>query len=477
VKNVTAPPWRASQLPTTMAAGVPSRPPMVPKMEAVRVPSPVKDAKSEKSDTSVFEERESNVRGYCRSFPTVFQRAKGACMFDESGRKYIDFFSGAGALNYGHNPDGIREKMIDYLQKDGVSHALDMYTTAKREFLETFRDVILKPRSLDYKVQFCGPTGANSVEAALKLARLATGRTTIASFSGGWHGMTAAALSICGNRENREAAGAPLPFTTVFPFADGPYKLENSLGYIESLFTDPNSGLDTPAAMILETVQGEGGIYVAPPEWLRGIRALCDRFGVLLIVDDIQVGCGRTGAFFSFERAGIVPDMVCLAKSIGGYGQPMSLLLMRPEVDVWKPGQHTGTFRGNQLGFVAATAALDQHWRSGGFTDGIAERSRIVRKALEERIAPLARGAVVRGLGMMWGLDFANAGGPAFAKDVATRAFQSGLVVERCGRDDTVMKLMPPLTIDAEELSEGLRVLTTATSAAVGEGARAAGVA
>ncbi len=415
---------------------------------------------------AVFEERESNVRGYSRTFPAVFARAKGAYLFDESGRRYIDFFSGAGALNYGHNPDGIRERMIEYLAKDGVSHALDMDTTAKREFLETFRDVILKPRGLDHKVQFCGPTGADSVEAALKLARLATGRATMAFFSGGWHGMTSGALSICGNRENRAAAGAPLAFTTALPFADGPYRLGDSLGYIESLFADPNSGFDTPAGLILETVQGEGGVFVAPPEWLRGIRALCDRHEVLMIVDDVQVGCGRTGAFFSFERAGIVPDMVCLAKSIGGYGQPMALLLMRPHLDVWKPGQHTGTFRGNQLAFVAARAALEQYWQQPAFPDRIAERARVMHEWLKERIAPLATGCAVRGVGMIGGLDLGAAGGPALAKEVAARCFENGLVIERCGRDDTVLKLLPPLTIEVDELVEGLRVLKDATAAA-----------
>ncbi|MFI5302112.1 MAG: aminotransferase class III-fold pyridoxal phosphate-dependent enzyme, partial [Polyangiales bacterium] len=229
----------------------------------------------------------------------------------------------------------------------------------------------------------------------------------------------------------------------------------------------PNSGLDTPAAMILETVQSEGGIYVAPPEWLRGIRALCDRHGVLMIVDDIQVGCGRTGTFFSFERAGVVPDMICLAKSIGGNGQPMSLLLMRPDLDVWQPGQHTGTFRGNQLAFVAATAALQQYWHDSALTDGIAERARIVDEWLRARIAPVAPGVAVRGLGLMWGLDFADAGGPAVAEAVATRCFESGLVIERCGRDDTVLKVMPPLTIALDELGEGLDILLGATVAAM----------
>ena len=408
------------------------------------------------------------MRTYCRSFPTVFTRAKGSLLFDEAGRSYIDFFAGAGALNYGHNPTFIRDRLIEYLASDGITHSLDMFTTKKREFLERFRDVILKPRGLDYKVQFCGPTGANSVEAALKLARLATGRTTVASFSGGWHGMTAACLSVTGNREHREAAGAPLPFTTVFPFPDGPYRLTDSLAYIESLFEDPNSGLDLPAALILETVQAEGGIYIAPPEWLRGIRSLCDRYGVLLIVDDIQVGCGRAGSFFSFERAQIVPDLVCLSKSIGGYGLPMSLLLMKREYDVWKPGQHTGTFRGNQLAFLAATEALSL-WEGRAFERGIAERGTMVEDSLRRHIAPLHSAIQVRGIGLMWGLDTSLAGGPDVAKRIAQTCFENGLIIERSGRDDTVIKIMPPLNIEREVLAKGLTVLEDAARAVLVE--------
>ncbi len=434
---------RASVRPLSMPA------PMIPRSMDIGAPG---------AKVAVFEEMESNVRTYCRSFPTVFSRAKGSVMFDEEGRSYIDFFAGAGALNHGHNPDFIRDRLIEYLAGDGITHALDMFTTTKRDFLEKFRNVVLRPRGLDYKIQSCGPTGANAVEAALKLARLATGRVPVASFSGGWHGMTMACLSVTGNREHRAAAGAPLPFTSVLPFPEGPYKLADALAYTESLFDDPNSGLDLPAALILETVQGEGGIYVAPVEWLRGIRALCDRHGVLLIVDDIQAGCGRTGPFFSFERAGIVPDIVTLSKSIGGYGLPMSLVLMKRELDVWQPGQHTGTFRGNQLSFLAASAALDL-WKTNAFESGIAERSAIVEKSLRERIAPLNPHVQVRGLGLMWALDVTRAGGPEAAKEIAQSCFNHGLILERCGRDDTVIKIMPPLNIEKDLLLRGCRIL------------------
>jgi diaminobutyrate-2-oxoglutarate transaminase len=415
-------------------------------------------------DVAIFERRESQVRTYSRAFPTVFARAKDALLFDEAGRAYIDFFAGAGALNYGHNPDFIKPLLVEYLLQDRVIHGLDMFTTAKRAFLERFERIILEPRKLDYKVQFCGPTGANAVEAALKLARLITGRPNIAAFSGGWHGMSSAALSVTGNRAHRASAGTPLNNTISLPFADGPFRMGDSLGYIESLFIDPNSGLDLPAAFILETVQAEGGIYPAPAEWLRGLRSLCDRYGVLLIVDDIQVGCGRTGTFFSFEEAGIVPDIVCLSKSIGGYGLPMSLVLMKRELDQWKPGQHTGTFRGNQLAFVAATAALEL-WADPDFTDGLAERSAML-KTLLRGIADSRPGLVLRGKGFIWGLDFTSAGGPAASAAASRNAFADGLIIESCGRDDVVLKVLPPIVTQSDVLARGCAILQDAIAAA-----------
>lgn len=424
----------------------------------------------------VFERYESNVRSYCRSFPVVFQRAKGAELFDESGRAYIDFLAGAGALNYGHNPDFIQERLIAHLRADHVTHALDMFTVAKREFLTKLVDTILTPRSLDYKIQFCGPTGADAVEAALKLARLATGRHTMAAFTGGWHGMTTGCLQVTADRDTRATAGAPLPFTTFLPYPEGPTKsgpegTTTSLAAIEAVFADTRSGVEIPAAMILETVQSEGGINVAPIEWLRGLRSICDRYGVLMIVDDVQVGCGRTGAFFSFERAGIEPDIVCLSKSIGGYGLPLSLVLMRRKLDVWKRAQHTGTFRGNQLSLVAATAALE-HWEDEKFTRAVERKGELVRSTLAG-LSRVHEGIELRGLGMIHGVDLARAGGSELAAAVAKRCFTEGLVIERCGRGDTVLKILPPLTIDDALLVRGCQILADAIVAEL-QGSRTA---
>ena len=415
------------------------------------------------SSTTIFEHLESNVRTYCRSFPAVFKKAKGALLTDEDGVEYIDFLAGAGALNYGHNPDFIKHRLVEHLLEDGVTQGLDLHTVTKREFLDAFQRIVLIPRELDYKVQFCGPTGANSIEAALKLARIATGRANVVSFTGGWHGMTAGCLAVTGNKEHRAAAGVPLHSVTRCPYPTGPRAITNGLELLDSWFSDSSSGVELPAAVILETVQAEGGIYVAPTDWLKKLRELCDTFGVLLIVDDVQAGCGRTGSFFSFERAGIVPDIVCLSKSIGGYGLPMSLVLMRRDLDCWQPGQHTGTFRGNQLAYIAATAALDL-WADDDFSDEIARRSMLVEQFLRERIVALHPQVSYRGLGMIWGVDMSQVGSTAVAKRISRRCFENGLIIERCGRDDETLKILPPLNIDEHHLIRGLEILARAIS-------------
>jgi diaminobutyrate-2-oxoglutarate transaminase len=408
-------------------------------------------------EDTTFERLESNVRSYCREFSAVFDRAKGAFVYDEAGREYVDFFAGAGALNYGHNPDFIKQRMIDHLLADRMVQGLDLNTVALRDLLETLEQVILRPRGLDYKMQLCGPSGASAVEAAIKVARRATGRTGIAAFSGGWHGMSNGCLAITGNRSHRAAAGVQLPAATFLPFEDGPYRMPDSLGYIDHLFGDTNSGVDLPAAVVVETVQAEGGVYVASPGWLRGLRSLCDRHGVLLIVDDVQAGCGRTGDFFSFEESGIVPDVVCLSKSLSGYGLPLAVVLMKRELDVQQPGEHSGTFRGNQLAFVGATAALGL-WRSDGFAAESCTRARRLRERLEAVAARNSR-LTLRGRGFIWAIDFAGAGGPDAAARASRAAFDMGLLIERCGRDDIALKVLPPITIDDDAMDRGCAIL------------------
>ncbi|MER9664758.1 diaminobutyrate--2-oxoglutarate transaminase [Mesorhizobium sp. M0159] len=406
---------------------------------------------------SAFEKLESNVRSYSRSFPVVFRKAAGATLEDENGFEFIDFLSGAGALNYGHNDPDLLNDVTEYLKSNGIIHALDMATSAKREFMEYFDETILRPRGLTYKFQFPGPTGANAVEAALKLARKITGRHSIISFTNGFHGVSLGALSVTGNRYYRDAAGVP-PAGVVFMPYDGYWGADNnSSDYLARVLADASSGLDLPAAIILETVQGEGGINPASKGWLQSLEQLCRQNAILLIVDDIQAGCGRTGNFFSFEFADLSPDIVVLSKSLSGCGLPLSLLLLKPDLDVWRPGEHNGTFRGNNLALVAGTAALRKYWTNKNLSAEVTKTGYILSEHLRQ-VAQNNRNynLSVRGRGMMLGLD---CGTGKLAGKIVRKAFQDGLVVERCGSEDQVIKILPPLTIDGETLQRGLDIL------------------
>lgn len=409
---------------------------------------------------TVFETDESAVRSYSRAFPAVFTHAKGDLLVGEDGTRYIDFLSGAGTLNYGHNPDPIKDELIDYLRADGLVHGLDLSTSAKAAFLEALRTHVLQPRGLDYKVQFTSPSGTNAVEAALKVARLATGRTNVIAFGGGFHGVSTGSLAATSSGYYRDGLEATLPQVTHIPFPDSPLGEFDSLDLLRRLLEDPSSGVDKPAAVLLETVQGEGGVWVAPVPFLQELRELCDRHDILLIVDDIQAGCGRTGAFFSFERAGIVPDLVTLSKSISGYGLPMAIVLIKPEYDIWRPGQHNGTFRGHQLAFVAATAALRHYWADDAFLRQIRTKADLVTDFLERRITQ-PFGASARGIGLMRALDLTGVPGVT-ASAVSRRCFEKGLIIETCGRRDEVLKILPPLTVSQVNLSAGLNTLVDA---------------
>lgn len=405
---------------------------------------------------AIFEELESEVRSYCRHWPVVFDRAAGSWLYAEDGRAYLDFFTGAGALNYGHNNPAIKQPLMDYFAADRVVHALDMFTAAKREFLSTFDETILRPRGLHYRVQFPGPAGANAVEAALKLARKVTGRTEVLCFTNAFHGMTLGALGVTGSNFARAGAGVPLSHTTRLPF-DGAIPGEAPFAWFDRLIGDAGSGLARPAAVILETVQGEGGINVASPEWLQGLAARCQENEILLIVDDVQMGCGRTGPFFSFEAAGIAPDIVCLSKSISGYGLPMALTLIKPDLDLWAPGEHNGTFRGFNPAFVTATAALRTYWQDRSLEERTAETAGIVAERLAA-IAATVRNINVRarGRGLAQGLVFEQGKQAAM---VSAAAFDLGLLVETAGPEGEVVKLLPPLTATEDEIEEGLGVL------------------
>ncbi|MGD2116643.1 MAG: diaminobutyrate--2-oxoglutarate transaminase, partial [Acidobacteriota bacterium] len=365
-------------------------------------------------------------------------------------------------LNYGHNNPKLKEKLLDYLAGDGVVHTLDMGSAAKRRFLERFEEVILKPRGMDYKIQFPGPTGTNSVEAALKLARKVTGRTNVVAFTDGFHGMTLGSLAVTGNAGKRAGARVPLHDAVSLPFDGFLGEDVDTIDLLARYLEDTSSGLDKPAAAIVETVQAEGGVNVSRFDWLRRLADLLQEHGVLLIVDDIQVGCGRTGPFFSFEPAGIEPDIICLSKSLSGYGLPFAVDLIKPEHDVWEPGEHNGTFRGHNPAFVTAVEALS-YWEDDALTREVERKAALAFERLEEIAAahPDA-GLSVRGRGLIQGLVFPEA---QTADRVSAECFRHGLIIETAGRTGEVLKLLPPLTVTEEALREGLDIIASAVSA------------
>jgi diaminobutyrate-2-oxoglutarate transaminase len=352
----------------------------------------------------------------------------------------------------------LKRALTDYLDADRVIHSLDMFTVAKAEFLTALDELILQPRGLDYKVQFPGPAGTIAVEAALKLARKVTGRTELVCFTNSFHGMTLGSLAVTGSGFHRGGAGLPLPYATPLPYDHALGGVVPEFAWFDRLLDDAGSGLDLPAAVIVECVQGEGGINVASPDWLAGLAERCQRHGIVLIVDDVQMGCGRTGPFFSFEVAGITPDIVCLSKSIGGYGLPLALTLFRPELDVWAPGEHSGTFRGFDPALVTGAAALRTYWTDAELEKQTAVHGETVAAALGE-IAAAAGGARTRGRGLVQALEFDQ---PGLAQKVTAAAFDLGMLLETAGPADQVVKLMPPLTITDEDLTLGLTFLSAA---------------
>ncbi len=413
-----------------------------------------------------FESYESEIRVYARSYPAVFVKGQNAIQTDENGKEYIDFYAGAGVLNFGHNHPKLKAAIMHYIQNDGVLHSLDMMTAAKREFIKGFVETILQPRKMDYKLQFMGPTGSNAVEAALKLARRVTGRSNVVAFSQGFHGMTLGALACTANEVFRNAAGVPLTMVSHWPFESNQGGGLESLDTLRSLYENTSSGLEKPAAFIVEVIQAEGGVNVASAEWLQALQTLAHDLGALLIVDDIQAGCGRTGQYFSFENMGIDPDIITLAKGIGGLGTPMAMNLVKAEHDQhWKPGEHTGTFRGQNISFVAGREAL-RFFED----DDLMAQTRAKGKIMQQHLQGIAdrystKGFCVRGKGMMQALDVRDG---ALAKAVARDCFDNGMLFGPCGVGGQVIKLIPPLTIPENELQAGLVILEQAIQRQLG---------
>lgn len=414
-------------------------------------------------DWNVFDRMASEVGDCAEAFPVTFSKARGSTLYDGTGRCYLDFCSGAGTLNYGHNNPVLRERMRAYLARDGVAHDLDVNARAKHDvharndFAQSLGRLVLEPRRLDYILRFPGPSETNAIEAALELARRATGRQNVISFAHGFHGMSGGSLAATTDRSLHEAAGATLGNISFMPY-DGYFGPDvNTMAYLERMLDDPDSGLDHPAAVIVETVQGEDGVNVASQCWLRELERLCRRHDMLLIVDDIQVGCGRAGGFFSFEAAGISPDIVILSKSLSGFGLPLSLLLLRPALGAWWTGTDSRT-EGNDLAFVAATQVLETYWADGTLSRKIEAKERLVRDWLENLAHSCQdAGLGVRGRGLIQALVVPV--GDDLAGQIARRAFEQGVVIETAGAHDEVLKVLPALTIPDEQLQRGLEII------------------
>jgi len=412
---------------------------------------------SNASISTIYSRRESQARSYCRAFPVSFVRAQNATLHDSNGRDYTDFLAGCSSLNYGHNDPDMKAALIAHIAADGITHGLDMHTDAKAAFLEAFERLILTPRGMDHKFMFTGPTGTNAVEAAMKLARKTTGRDTIIAFTNGFHGMTLGALAATGNAGKRAGAGTALAGVVRMPY-EGAMPGVDSLAMIRAMLENPSSGIDAPAAFLIEPVQGEGGLNAASAEFLKGLQALAKEHGALVIMDDIQAGIGRTGPFFSFEGMGIMPDLIPLAKSLSGMGLPMAGLLIRPDLDIWKPAEHNGTFRGNNHAFITARVALEKFWATPAFQRETEEKAAYLHDRLSAMAAHIP-GATLKGRGMMQGLDV-GCGDKAAA--ICAESFKRGLIIETSGAHDEVVKVLAPLTIPQAQFASGLDTLEAA---------------
>jgi diaminobutyrate-2-oxoglutarate transaminase len=416
--------------------------------------------------------RESSARTYADSVDRVLVQGKLTRIYDATGNAYLDCLSAAGTLALGHNHPAVQARVREYLDSDQLQQALDLTTPAKYDFLRMLYRQLPQQFAATAKVQFCGPTGADATEAAVKLFKLATGRRTVMAFHGGYHGMSAGALSLTGNLQAKERVAAlmpevhflPYPYDYRCPFGlGGAEGVRAGLRYIENVLTDPESGITKPAAIIVEAVQGEGGVVPAPPEWLRGLRAITAALDIPLVLDEIQMGFGRTGTMFAFEAAGIEPDAVLLSKAVGG-GYPLSLVAYHERYDGWTPGSHAGTFRGNQLGMVAgaATMAVIEQERLVEQSAAKGERLRALLEAVASQRPEIGD---VRGRGLAWGLEIVDPAGPLDplgrraadsrrAREVKRRCLDNGLLIESGGRHGAVLRLLPPLIISDDEIVE-----------------------
>ncbi|MDD0974083.1 aspartate aminotransferase family protein [Pseudomonas fontis] len=431
-------------------------------------------------------QQESNARSYPRRIPLALKRARGLYVEDVEGRQFIDCLAGAGTLALGHNHPVVIEAIQQVLADELPLHTLDLTTPVKDQFVQDLFGLLPAEFSAQAKIQFCGPTGTDAVEAALKLVRTASGRSTVLSFQGGYHGMSQGALSLMGSLGPKKALAGllsngvqfmPYPYDYRCPFGlGGEQGVRANLHYLENLLNDPEAGVQLPAAVIVEVVQGEGGVIPADLDWLRGLRRITEQAGVSLIVDEIQSGFGRTGKMFAFEHAGIVPDVVVLSKAIGG-SLPLAVVVYREALDTWQPGAHAGTFRGNQMAMAAGSAVmryLKEH-DLAGHAEAMGERLREHLTVLQRDFPQLGD---IRGRGLMLGVELVDPQGqldvqghpPTFGKLASllqNECLKRGLILELGGRNGSVVRFLPPLIITAEQIDEVMRRFSRALAAAL----------
>lgn len=422
------------------------------------------------------EETESNARSYPRKFPFALKKAKGLWIEDVEGNKYLDFLCGAGTLALGHNDPEINQAMIDLISEDAPLHTLDLTTPVKDEFVHMLLSLLPGELKNNAKIQFCSPSGTDATDAALKLCKTATGRSEIIAFSGGYHGMGHGALALTGNLNAKNKVHGlmpgvhfmPYPYSYRCPFGlGGDAGVKAACAYFERLLKDPESGITKPAAVILEPIQGEGGVIPAPVEFLQTVRRVTQELDIPMIVDEIQCGIGRSGTFFAFEEAHIVPDVILASKAIGG-SQPMAVVIYNKKLDLWTAGAHAGTFRGNQLAMKAGLVVMNRVSKPE-FLAEVKEKGEYLKNKLLELKAKHPIIGDIRGRGLMLGCEFVDPTGKAdaigsfpasgeIAAAVQKKCFENKLIMEKGGRFGSVMRCLCALTVTKEEIDTMLSI-------------------
>lgn len=423
---------------------------------------------------------ESSARSYPRKFPFALKKAKGVWVEDVEGNEYLDFLCGAGTLALGHNDSEVNQAMIDLIGSGAPLHTLDLTTPVKDRFVETIFSVLPEEMQGNARIQFCSPSGTDAVDAAIKLCKTATGRGSVIAFSGGYHGMGHGALALTGNLNAKSKVQGLMPGVQFMPYPYSyrcPFGLGGDAGtaaasaYFERVLKDPESGIPLPAAVIIEPIQGEGGVIPAPPAFLQTVRRVTKELGIPLIVDEIQCGIGRSGDMFAFQESGIIPDAILMSKAIGG-SQPMSVVVYDKALDKWTAGAHAGTFRGNQLAMAAGTIVL-KRVSDPAFLSEVRRKGEKLRAAMEALKADVSIIGDIRGRGLMQGIEFIDPRGEkdimghpeasgTISAAVQRRCFEKHLIMEKGGRNGSVMRCLCALNVTDDEIDTMISIFSSA---------------